>query len=45
MNIKSAVFIKGVVSDDAILFDNVPHVAFIGGSNVGKSSVINTSDC
>ncbi len=42
MTIKSAEFVKGVVGDDAILFDNIPHVAFIGRSNVGKSSVINT---
>jgi GTP-binding protein len=41
-NIKSAEFIKGVTGEDDILFDGVPQVAFIGRSNVGKSSVINS---
>jgi len=41
MTIKSAEFVKGVVGDDAVLYDNIPHIAFIGRSNVGKSSVIN----
>ncbi|MDB4940133.1 MAG: ysxC [Candidatus Doudnabacteria bacterium] len=42
MKIKSAVFVKGVVGEDEILEDEVPQVAFIGRSNVGKSSVINS---
>ena len=42
MNIKSAVFIKGVVGPDKILNDGKHKVAFIGRSNVGKSSVINS---
>jgi len=42
MKIKSAEFIKGIVSDDERLRDDTPQVAFIGRSNVGKSSVINT---
>lgn len=42
MRITSAKFIKGVVGPDAILEDGIPQVAFIGRSNVGKSSVINT---
>jgi len=42
MLVKSAQFIKGVVTDDEILSDPKPHVAFIGRSNVGKSSVINS---
>ena len=42
MRIRSAKFIKGVVADDDILGDGKPHVAFIGRSNVGKSSVINS---
>jgi GTP-binding protein len=42
MNITSANFIKGVVEEDEILEDGVPQVAFIGRSNVGKSSVINS---
>ncbi|MFA6424039.1 MAG: ribosome biogenesis GTP-binding protein YihA/YsxC [Candidatus Magasanikbacteria bacterium] len=41
MNITSAIFIKGVVADDPILNDGIPQIAFIGRSNVGKSSVIN----
>ncbi len=42
MNIQSAKFIKGVVGDNDILEDEKPHIAFIGRSNAGKSSVINT---
>jgi len=42
MEIKSIKFIKGIVGDDSILADNIPQIAFIGRSNVGKSSLINT---
>ena len=42
MDILSADFVKGVVGSDGILYDGVPQVAFIGRSNVGKSSVINS---
>jgi len=42
MEIKSAVFIKGVVGTDDILDDGKPQIAFIGRSNVGKSSTINS---
>lgn len=42
MNISSAQFIKGVVGPDATLNDGIPQIAFIGRSNVGKSSVINS---
>jgi len=42
MKIKSAVFMRGLVGDDAILNDGVPQVAFIGRSNAGKSSLINS---
>jgi len=42
MDITSAKFIKGVVRPDAVLEDGTPQVAFIGRSNVGKSSVINS---
>jgi len=42
MKINKAVFIKGVVGDDSILASNIPQIAFIGRSNVGKSSLINT---
>ena len=41
MDIHSAQFIKGVVGEDAIMYDGTPHVAFIGRSNVGKSSTLN----
>ena len=42
MQITSAEFVKGVVGEDEILTDGLPQIAFIGRSNVGKSSVINT---
>jgi len=42
MKITSAKFIKGVVGADETLQDGTPQVAFIGRSNVGKSSVINS---
>lgn len=42
MNIRSAKFVKGVVHEDDILEDGKPQIAFIGRSNVGKSSIINT---
>lgn len=42
MQITSAVFIKGVRGTDPILAGNKPYIAFIGRSNVGKSSVINS---
>jgi len=42
MKINSVKFIKGIVGDDKILADGIPQIAFIGRSNVGKSSLINT---
>lgn len=42
MTIKTAEFVKGITGTDPILEDSIPHVAFIGRSNVGKSSVINS---
>ncbi len=42
MDIKSARFIKGVVGPDKALENSLSQIAFIGRSNVGKSSVINT---
>ena len=42
MKIKSAIFIRGVRGNDDILDDGMPQVAFIGRSNAGKSSLINT---
>lgn len=42
MNITSAEFIKGIVGEDELLESEKPQIAFIGRSNVGKSSVINS---
>jgi GTP-binding protein len=42
MKIESAQFIKSVFGSNNILENNIPQVAFIGRSNVGKSSVINS---
>jgi GTP-binding protein len=42
MKIKSAVFMRGLKGDNEILNDGIPQVAFIGRSNVGKSSLINS---
>jgi GTP-binding protein len=41
MKITSSKFIKGIVGDDDILADGIPQIAFVGRSNVGKSSLIN----
>lgn len=41
MEIKSAVFVKGSPTINGVFEDGLPHVAFIGRSNVGKSSTIN----
>lgn len=42
MNIKSAKFIKGITGTDEILYDGKFQVAFLGRSNVGKSTLINS---
>lgn len=42
MEIISAKFIKGIVAPDQVLETGMPQIAFIGRSNVGKSSVINS---
>src|SRR4030042_5590601 len=42
MKIESARFIKGVLGSDGIFENGIPQVAFIGRSNAGKSSVINS---
>ncbi|MHB1163516.1 MAG: ribosome biogenesis GTP-binding protein YihA/YsxC [Minisyncoccota bacterium] len=42
MKITSAEFLKGIIGTDVILTDGVPQYAFVGRSNVGKSSVINS---
>lgn len=41
MKITSTRFVKGITGDDDLLYDGTPQVAFVGRSNVGKSSVIN----
>ncbi len=41
MKITSAKFIKSVVGQDELLYNGIPQVAFIGRSNVGKSTIIN----
>ncbi|MBC7982069.1 YihA family ribosome biogenesis GTP-binding protein [Candidatus Parcubacteria bacterium] len=40
--IKSAEFVKGAVHDTGLPTIELPEIAFIGRSNVGKSSVINS---
>lgn len=42
MVIKSAKFIKGIIGTDDTLDDPYPQIAFIGRSNAGKSSLINS---
>ena len=42
MDIHSAIFIKGIVGPDTSLKSSFPQIAFIGRSNVGKSTFINT---
>lgn len=41
MKITSAEFVKGIRGTDPIMYEPRPQVAFIGRSNVGKSSLIN----
>src|SRR3989344_1081403 len=41
MKITSAKFVKGIIGTDDILTDGIPQIAFVGRSNVGKSSLIN----
>ncbi len=40
MNITSAEFIKGIRGADPLVYDGVSQAAFVGRSNVGKSSLI-----
>ncbi len=42
MKIKTAEFIKGIMGTNEILEDGKKQVAFVGRSNVGKSSLINS---
>lgn len=41
MKVSSSEFKKGLRGTDSILYDGLEQVAFVGRSNVGKSSVIN----
>lgn len=41
MKITSAKFIKGVTEADSVLESAIPQIAFIGRSNVGKSTLVN----
>jgi GTP-binding protein len=41
MKISHVRFVKGLVGDDPIMNDGIPQIAFIGRSNVGKSSLVN----
>ncbi len=41
MHITSAIFVRGIIGTDEIIHDGKPQIAFVGRSNVGKSSVIN----
>jgi GTP-binding protein len=42
MNIKTARFIRGIAKKEDMVTDGIPQVLFMGRSNVGKSSVINS---
>jgi len=42
MQVNSAKFLRGINGSDEILEGGTPQIAFIGRSNVGKSSVINS---
>ncbi|MDP3093344.1 MAG: ribosome biogenesis GTP-binding protein YihA/YsxC [bacterium] len=42
MKISKVEFVKGVIGDNYGMEDNLPHIAFFGRSNAGKSSVINS---
>lgn len=41
MKINSAKFVKGIIGTDNILYDGKFQIAFMGRSNVGKSTIIN----
>jgi GTP-binding protein len=42
ITITSAVFVKSVTKNENLIRDEIPVVCFVGRSNVGKSSVINS---
>ncbi|MEX0934993.1 MAG: ribosome biogenesis GTP-binding protein YihA/YsxC, partial [Candidatus Paceibacterota bacterium] len=39
--IQNIEFMRGILGSDSILEDSRPHIAFVGRSNVGKSSTLN----
>ena len=41
MKIQSAEFIRGIKGTNPILNSSLPQIAFVGRSNVGKSSTLN----
>src|SRR6266571_3946091 len=41
MKVTSAQFVKSITGTDEIITDGIPNIAFIGRSNVGKSSILN----
>lgn len=42
MKIHQAQFVTGVIDEQAVLYDGTAQIAFIGRSNVGKSTTLNT---
>lgn len=42
MKITSATFVRGLKGDNEILANGIPQIAFIGRSNAGKSSLLNS---
>ena len=42
MDITSAQFLKGIIGPDSVLERDIPQIAFVGRSNSGKSSLINS---
>lgn len=42
MKIKKAEFVRGIIGTNDIITDGVPQFVFVGRSNVGKSSLINS---
>lgn len=42
MRITSATFVRGLKGENGILKNGIPQIAFIGRSNAGKSSLLNT---
>lgn len=42
MKITSAKFLRGIVGENEILETKIPQIAFVGRSNAGKSSLINS---